>query len=536
MELRDYQQKTIDMLYQWFGEHKGNPCVVLPTGAGKSVIIAGFCQRAIRDYPETRILMATHQKELIEQDASKVLELWKTADVGIYSAGIGLKESGHQLTFGSIQTMYRHIEELGSIDLMIVDECHLINSKQEGMYRTMVDGLLKVNPRMKVIGLTATPYRLGHGLITDKPALFDAPMIEPVTVKELQERGYLSRLTSKSTGEKLKADGVAVTAGEYNSKQLQEAVDVPGKTKAVVEEVIRRADGRKSWLFFCSGVEHAQHVCDLLNQKGIYSACVTGETPKDERERILEAFKKGEYRAITNANVLTTGFDNPRIDLIVMMRPTLSPGLYVQMAGRGLRTFSGKQDCLVLDFAGNVEKHGPIADVVPPQKKRGGHGIPPCKTCPACLEIVPVQTRVCPQCGKEFPVNEREKTFQLGTADIEGKEDTRMEVRCWWWQQKTSNQGNRMIQVIYQPKDYTQNAVSQFLLLWHDNPWIRNESRSELNLIFRNNPQIEKSKVMTTEQLCQAMNFRGKPPESITYRKKGKYMQHTGSFWRTNDE
>ena len=169
LELRDYQRRTIDMLYSWWSTNKGNPCIVLPTGAGKSIIIAAFCQRALSDWPDTRILMCTHQKELIEQDFHKLMEIWPEADAGIFSAGIGLKELDNRITFAGIQSIYKHASEVGKVDLILIDEAHLINHSGTGMYRSFIEDLKKINPALKCIGLTATPYRLGHGMITDPP-------------------------------------------------------------------------------------------------------------------------------------------------------------------------------------------------------------------------------------------------------------------------------------------------------------------------------------------------------------------------------
>ncbi|MFA5544668.1 MAG: phage terminase large subunit family protein [Sphaerochaetaceae bacterium] len=192
--LRPYQKKAINLLYKWFTQHDGHPCLVLPTGSGKSHIIAELCKDALQNWPETRILMLTHVKELIEQDAAKLRQHWPNAPLGIYSAGIGKKEIGEPITFAGIQSIRN--QEVGYIDLVIIDEAHLVSHKAEGVYRTFLGKLQEANPDIRVIGLTATPYRMGHGLITDGSAIFD-DLIEPVTIEELQDQGYLADLRSK---------------------------------------------------------------------------------------------------------------------------------------------------------------------------------------------------------------------------------------------------------------------------------------------------------------------------------------------------
>ena len=370
--LRDYQTRTIDQLYQWFeAGNEGNPCLVLPTGSGKSHIIAALCKDALQSWPETRILMLTHVRELIEQNAEKMRQHWPNAPMGIYSAGLRRKELGEPITFAGIQSVRSKAKQIGHVDLVIIDEAHLVSHKDEGGYRTLLTDLRVINANLRVIGLTASPYRLGHGYITDKPAIFDA-LIEPVSIEELIFKGFLCNLRSKLTTTKLEVDGVKKRGGEYIESELQAAVDTDDKNSRVVAEIIKLGAERRSWLVFCAGVAHAHHVKDAMVAQGIVAECVTGETPSAERDRMLTDFKAGRIRALTNANVLTTGFDAPGIDLVAMLRPTMSPGLYVQMAGRGLRIAPGKNDCLVLDFAGVVEQHGPITAVRAPPKRVTG--------------------------------------------------------------------------------------------------------------------------------------------------------------------
>jgi DNA repair protein RadD len=522
--LRDYQQRAIDMLYQWMREHDGNPCMVLPTGAGKSHIVAALCKDAIQTWPDTRVLMLTHVKELIEQNADKMRQHWPNAPLGIYSAGMRRRDLHEPITFAGIQSLRKKASQIGHTDLVIIDECHLVSHKDEGGYRALIADLQGINPDLRVVGLTATPYRLGHGLITDKPAIFD-DLIEPVAIEDLVSQGYLSILRSKVTQERLETAGLHKRGGEFVEAEMQAAFDTDAHNARVVQEVIHLAGDRKSWLLFCAGVTHAEHVRDELVRHGVVAECVTGKTPKAERERILAAYKRGEIRALTNANVLTTGFDAPGIDLIAMLRATMSPGLYVQMAGRGLRTAPGKQDCLVLDFAGVVQMHGPITAVEPPGRAstQETDKMPPVKTCPECGELVAPAVRACPACSYAFPAPER-KPLVLHQDDIMGLEASTMQVQSWQWQKHTSRtSGKPMIKVTYYG-DLSDPPVTEYLLIWHDgdvgNTAMRKLIRiaASVGVTFRTGDDAS--------QLLDAMND-STPPHQIEYRKDGKFHRVT---------
>ena len=467
MKLRDYQQRAIEQLYAWFeAGNKGNPCLSLPTGSGKSHIIAALCKDALQSWPETQIIMLTHVKELIEQNAEKMRLHWPGAPMGIYSAGMGKRQLGEPITFAGIQSVRNKAAQIGHIDLVIVDECHLISHKDEGGYRTLLRDLLAINPSLRVIGLTASPYRLGHGLITDKPALFDA-IIEPTSIEELIYKGHLAPLRSKITKQSLDTTGVHKRGGEYIESELQAAVDTEDNNRHVVQEVIELAGDRKAWLFFCAGVKHAEHVRDVLQAQGVLAECVTGETPKKERERILTDFKSGRLRALTNANVLTTGFDYPDIDLIAMLRPTMSPVLYVQMAGRGMRAKTHTDHCLVLDFAGVVATHGPITAVQPPKKGRDGNGEAPVKVCDNCNELVHISAMVCPACGHPFPEPEKTKLV-LHDDDIMGLGGKELEVTSWNWRKHVSRaSGKEMLSCTYYG-GLSDKPVTEYLPVLHD--------------------------------------------------------------------
>ncbi len=537
MMLREYQSRTIDQLYAWFeAGNAGNPCLVLPTGSGKSHIVAALCKDAIQNWPETRVLMLTHVKELIEQNAEKMRQHWPGAPMGIYSASIGRKDLGEPITFAGIQSVRNKAKQLGHVDLVIIDECHLVNHKDEGGYRKLLGELKDINPHLRVIGLTATPYRLGHGLITDKPALFD-DLLEPVSIEELVFKGYLATLRSKITKAKLDTTGVHKRGGEFIESELQAAVDTDDKNQAVVQEVVTLAGERKAWLVFCTGVKHAEHVAEVLRQHGVATECVLGETPKKERERIIADFKAGRIRALTNANVLTTGFDYPDIDLIAMLRPTMSPGLYVQMAGRGMRVKSQTDHCLVLDFAGVVEAHGPITNVQPPKKGSDGNGEAPVKVCDNCQELCAISASFCPACGHPFP-EPIKKALVLHHDDIMGLEGKDLEITTWNWRVHTSKASGKLMLSCTYYGDLSDKPITEYLPVLHDGYAGQRAMHQLVTMAASSGANLAgvhlEAHIMQDEDVLNYISTamsNSAPPKLIEYRKDGKFFRVIKRNW-----
>lgn len=405
--LRDYQAEAIEAVYEWFRADKGNPLVVAPTGAGKSVILSELIRRSVTSWPGTRIIMATHVKELISQNYQATLRLWPEAPAGIYSAGLGRRQM-RQVTFAGIQSVAAKAKDFGFIDLLIVDEAHLIPRNGATQYQKFIAGLRETNPDLRVIGLTATPFRLDSGrLDTGDGSIFDGIAYD-IPIQMLVQRGYLSPLISKRPGLVFDTKGLHSRGGEWIESEMDARFNTDETTRAAVSEIVTLGADRRSWLLFCISVKHAAAVRDELRLHGISAEIVTGDTPAMDRARILADFKAGHLRAITNVNVLTTGFDAPATDLLAFLRPTQSLGLYMQMAGRAMRTAPGKENGLVLDFAGNVAKHGPVdaitAATVGAKGAAGdGSGDAPSKECPSCQSILTIGARECPDCGHLFP-------------------------------------------------------------------------------------------------------------------------------------
>lgn len=405
IQLRDYQQAAIDGIYEYFAANDGNPLCVLPTGSGKSVIIAEFCRSVVSAWPDQKIIMLTHVKELIEQNFEKLCALWPFAPAGIYSASLNSRDTQHSIIFAGIQSVYKRAFDFGRVDLVLIDECHLVNNSSQGMYRDFLAGLYQINPLLKIIGFTATHFRLKQGLLTDGKDRIFTDVAYELPIKHLLTSGYLAPVRTKCATTEIDLSNVKTVAGDYVKSDQEKAVHKDGFTASAIAEIMALGRDRRSWLIFCPSVKYAEEVADILQSEGISSACVTGSTDKHERERILSQYKSGQIRCVTNCDVLTTGFDAPATDLLVLLRSTKSTALYIQIVGRGMRAAPDKRDCLVLDFGGNVERHGPIDAITVLSKKRSGNKVhtAPTKKCPDCREIISAFVQICPVCMHEFP-------------------------------------------------------------------------------------------------------------------------------------
>ena len=416
--LRPYQTAAIDAIYRYYEAHAGNCLITIPTAGGKSLVMATFVEGVLKAFPDQRILIVTHVRELIEQNHAELLRLWPDAPAGIYSAGLKQRDIGARILFAGIQSIHKRVYDVQQCDLVLIDEAHLIPRSSNTMYRRLLDGLKRLNPALKVIGLTATPYRLDSGRLHEGEGAIFTDIAYEVSVRELIDAGYLSQLISRRMVTELDLSGVGTRAGEFVAKELEAAIDKDVITQSAVDEIFQCAANRKSWLIFCAGVDHAFHVRDAVRSRGVSCETIVGDTPGAQREAIIQDFKAGRIQCLTNANVLTTGFNAPAVDLIAMLRPTNSAGLYVQIVGRGCRQAPGKTDCLVLDFAGNIERHGPIDAIKPKTPKAGEGGEAPTKDCPQCGAAVHASVRECPHCGNQFAAPQIKLDSKASALDI----------------------------------------------------------------------------------------------------------------------
>lgn len=467
MDLRWYQREAIEAIYRYLRERAGNPCAVLPTGAGKTPVLATLCRDAVINW-NGRVLVLAHVKELLQQSVARIQALCPTIKVGLYSAGLKSRDTQYPIIVAGIQSVHDKASILGRFDLVIVDEAHLIPDSGEGMYRSFLADLMEANPDIRVIGLTATPFRLDSGPICKPDGLLNDVCYE-VGIRPLIAQGHLCKLVGKSGTQTVDTRLIKVVRGEFDPEQAAKAFS--SILDSAVQEIAEKTLNRKSVLIFCQSIEHAETVADKLReiQRKIlgdamqqmaparslfdlppqptaddftiavaadyleeqslpvdslrYALCnslgvaeVYGDTK--QRGTILEAFKAGTVKYLVNVNVLTTGFDAPNVDCVVLLRSTVSAGLFYQMVGRGFRNHPGKADCLILDYGQNLLRHGPVDLLTAKQKKakRSAGDETPGKVCPECQTVNASGVRTCIDCGHSFVVNAPE---QGGTLDGE---------------------------------------------------------------------------------------------------------------------
>jgi len=407
MILRPYQTAASQAADEAMRQGQSGFCLIVPTGGGKTLIMADMIHRWLAQWPETRVAVLAHTKELVEQNAQKFKAFWDAqnhvpAPIGVYCAGLNRRDTDTSVLFASIQSVSRRAMHLGMFDVLLVDEAHHIpTARNEGIWRTFIKDARRANPNLRIIGLSATPWRLGTGSIIGPTSILHSIAYE-IGVADLIQQGYLSPLICKGSAVQADTSRLHIRQGEYIGAELAELTYQQNLIDGAVQDMLRLGHDRKSWLLFCAGVAHSQHMADSLNAVGITAASLTGDTPGMERDRLIANFKAGRIRALCNCMVLTEGFDHPGIDLVALLRPTKSAGLYYQMVGRGFRLAPDKSDSLVLDFAGVIAEHGPVDAIKVKKQRQAGKSATesaPTKTCPECQTYLHPATNPCPECG-----------------------------------------------------------------------------------------------------------------------------------------
>lgn len=392
---------------------------VVHHNTGKSLVLAQIAKDSVEKW-NGRVLILAHVKELLEQNADKIRKLCPELKIGIYSAGLRSRDTTEQVIVAGIQSVYNKACELDAFDLVVVDEAHAISSEGDGMYRTFLADMKVINPHVRVIGLTATPFRLKGGLIC-KPENILNEICYEAGLKEMIQQGYLSPLISRAGRAEANLANLHIRGGEFISDEVAAAMDNDALVTSACREIVELTRDRKSVLIFTASVDHCKHVAEKIQAfSGKECAIVTGDTSPAERAEIIARFK-GEFipadlfgtpkpplKFLANVNVLTTGFDAPNTDCVVMLRPTNSPGLLIQCAGRGTRLSpeTGKSSCLFLDYGGNILRHGPLDMIKVKEPGSGKGGDAPAKKCPQCLALIHAGYTACPECGYVFPPKE----------------------------------------------------------------------------------------------------------------------------------
>jgi len=400
-EYRQYQENCEDaLLKDVLSDRECHPVAAVPTGAGKTKILSSFIYKYLEIQPTHNILVVSHTETIVMQDYNTLKETFPGVYIGLYSSGLGSKTI-EKITVAGIQSIYKKGKLFKDVNLVIVDECHTVPTKGNGMYRKFFNSVDVIR-----IGLSGSPFRSGHGYVhTGEGALFNKLSYNLCTLEkfnQLVDDGYLTQLVSKPPEYQMDTEGIPESAGDYNLKYLSKKFDRKAITEVAVKELIKFGKNYKSWLVFAIDIDHADSIHKELLQNNIKAEVLHSRSDTD-RHLLKEDFVKGKVQAIVSVGMVTTGFDAPNIDLLVLLRPTTSPVLHVQMIGRGLRVCEGKTHCLVLDFAGNISRLGPINNVeVKTSKNKKGSGNPIVKTCPVCGCLHHPTVKTCFACGHVF--------------------------------------------------------------------------------------------------------------------------------------
>ncbi|MFA0441809.1 ATP-dependent helicase [Vibrio sp. 10N.286.49.C2] len=356
--LRPYQADSVKAVIHYFRKNDTPAVIVLPTGAGKSLVIAELARLA-----RGRVLVLAHVKELVEQNHAKYEGYGLSGS--IFSAGLGRKETSEQVVFASVQSVVRNLHHFANqFSLLVIDECHRVPEVKTSSYQKVISHLSEVNPGIKILGLTATPYRLGVGWIyqyhtkglvrSDDPRFFKDCIFE-LPIQYLLDEGFLTpaKLIDAPVLSYDFSQLKPSSMGKYKESELDLVIEQSKRaTPQIIEQIIRYSADKQGIMIFAATVRHAQEILALLPADS--SQIVIGDTPTPDRDSIINDFKEKRIKYLVNVSVLTTGFDAPHVDLIAILRPTESVGLYQQIVGRGLRLSEGKTECLVLDYAGNT--------------------------------------------------------------------------------------------------------------------------------------------------------------------------------------
>ena len=417
--LRPYQQAATAALWGWLRENDGNPLVVASVGAGKSVMMAKFIRDCMEGWPDTRIVLATHSASLVQQNYEKLMALYPECDAGIYAAGLGRKQKHAKVLVGTIQSLWRKafdLQDPSAPQLLIVDECHTISRKDQSMWGKFIAALKVMQPGLRVIGYSGSPFRLDSGYLHEgDDRLFDGVAFE-IGMLELIEQGYLCPLVTTQAKAQIDLSNVHIRAGEYVASELEDAA--VAATEAAVEEIVWHGAARKAWMVFASGRKSAFAARDAIRARGFSCETILADTPGDARADILERLRTGRLRCVTNVGTLTTGVDVPCVDLIAALFASKSTVKYIQVAGRGARLSPGKVDCLFLDHGGLIAEHGPVDQARPKTKKKAEPAGAPMKVCPDCEAEVQISVMQCPDCGHEFPPGEGGTKITASAASL----------------------------------------------------------------------------------------------------------------------
>ena len=428
MQLREYQQESINKIKYWFGSQLTKPVLVLPTGSGKTIVFATLIKELFKLNPKKRFLILAHRQELVSQARDKLLSVWPCAPCSVMAASLNEYDATAPIVIASRDTIAskKRLLACEPFDLIVIDEAHHVAPDKSSRYRKILSHLEEIGEPY-VMGVTATPYRMGQGYIYGMEDHYFGGVAHQVTIPDLIDQGYLCRLSAFAVADSAVIDAssarVKFKGGDYRESDL-ELIAMEDKTiVSIIDDWVDKAfsKGRTSSVFFCVTVAHAYKMCMYLKESGIKAEAITAETPAKERKQILKDFESGKINVLCNVAVLTEGWDAPRTDCVVVLRPTKSLGLYVQICGRGMRTWGDKTDCLLLDYGENMQRHGCIDTAKPSPVSEGEEERDKIWICDSCLRVNDWDDKTCLECGdakpKPAPMEEEEIELNKETSD-----------------------------------------------------------------------------------------------------------------------
>jgi len=493
LQPRDYQAQSVADTSACLSEGVRRPLMLLPTASGKSVIVAIIADKVLTKNPFARVLVLCHQGHLLAQNETMINRINPEIQTGIYCAGQGRKDRLADVILASRDSLANNPLACGDFDVIICDEAHMIATTALEDNKTQYGKIFEAhNVKEKiVIGLTGTPWRMNRGVIWGDDKFFEKPSYN-VPMRKLIDEGYLCPyIFPEEDTTVIDSSELQVSmTGDYKTKDL-ERISMPEK---IVHRCLdlweKYADDRKVTIFFTCSKAHGQLVADFLGERigSENVAYIDGDMVKAERDQVFQDIKIGRYRAIVNIGVLTTGFDAPIIDCVCWLRATESVSLFVQMGGRGLRTFEGKDNCLMLDMAGNFKRFNsleePFGDKEPAKREgaTGGglaQGGGPVKACPECLnEEVPAAAKTCPYCGYLFISHQDQvhKKIAFEYFDVDN---------CLLMEDQTTKSGKPCVKVYYFCDG---RRLPPQTLLIKEKKWPGDQHRKAYNMLKKNDP------------------------------------------------
>jgi DNA repair protein RadD len=464
--------------------------IMAATGSGKTIFFSELCKRLLENWPNIRIGILAHRGILVEQARDKLLGVWSGAQIGIACASVeSKKDTESPITIGTIQTLIKQTNTTAPFDLIIIDEAHRLRPKnKKSQYQEFLKIMMRFNPAVRVLGVTATPFQLGHGYCygtvcrPDNENWFTS-LNYRIGISDLQRQGYLCEYRAKEA-KNISSDLSKVkVSGDFAIGELGEVMSRKEHVGSAVSAVEKYAAGRRRVVVFCVTIDHATRVVEAFREAGHIAAAVHSDMPMKQRDMTLAEFEAGRIRVLCNVGVLTEGWDSPAVDCIVMCRPTKSAALYVQMVGRGLRPHPDKDDVLILDLANNCREHGDPDKPRIPIPGRAGKADAILKVCPKCFELIPVGAKECRECGYAYPVEVVQQNGSVEMANVawcKTPAPTVVSVVEAAFNEYVSKAGNRMMRLgLTCQADHSINPIwcNEFLDFDGNNEWAMGKAR-----------------------------------------------------------